>query len=330
MHVLPDAGELVGAEPLVPEGPVAGLALEWRIAEPPVAVVIAHPRNRLNADVMAIGAPAILLRRDGEAPAHGVALHVQDHRQHPFGGVQHRRPEAPFPQRAAAARRGVEVARVAPTDGLQRARQAVCHLGRADQVHVVRHQRKGVDGEIVLARRHAQGIEVESVVLIGAEHRLPIVAALQHVNRGIDGTEARQAGHDNKTGRQSDIVTRSPQICPQFSSRKRLRKTCRCSATKTCGSLRIFAPGQIRSCLRGIPAVILIRRKCGTAHPRKTGAHHINETTLRERSWQLSVQPSLPPQPASSQRPFARSRMPRAATCPWSAATGWSACARST
>ncbi len=176
--------------------PVVRLALERRIAQLPVRGVVAHKRAGLDAGVMVVTAPAIGLGGGHLPLAQRVTLDIEHRRQHPPGGIEHRGTEAPFPQRAGAAGHPVEVARIAPPHRLHGQAQRVCLLGCGHQVHVVRPQHVGVDGKVMLARGHAQAVEVVQVVVRPQEYGLAVVAALQHQGGKTGGGKAGKACHD--------------------------------------------------------------------------------------------------------------------------------------
>jgi hypothetical protein len=80
---------------------------------------------------------------------------------------------------------------------LRRRRLSAC-WGRRQQVHMVGHQRVGVDGATPALRSLRQPAKIGPVVALGEKDGLAVMAALDDVRRDACVKEAGLAGHERR------------------------------------------------------------------------------------------------------------------------------------
>ena len=85
--------------------------------------------------------------------------------------------------------------------------------GRHQQMHMVGHQHVGVDGHLVSLRRHGQIRQIVTIVGIGEETRLPVIAALDDMLGNAGEIESRLTCHEGKARSRSPY----PCSCPAAS-----------------------------------------------------------------------------------------------------------------
>lgn len=134
--------------------------------------------------------PAIIARPRHHAGAHRIELDVTLAGQQVVLGLHRRRAEAALPQRTAAPVCAVDILRMLLPDLLHQRGAALLVLWRQQQMHMVGHQAESMDRAAGALGRHMQYIEIAAIILVGEEDRLPVVAALDHMQRDIGQCEA--------------------------------------------------------------------------------------------------------------------------------------------
>jgi hypothetical protein len=144
-----------------------------------------------------IAGPAILARMTYHSGAHGVQLDVAMTDHQICIAVDRRCAISPFPQGSGAAPRIVHVAHIATAERLHRARKAFGALRRQQQVDVVGHQHVGMDVAAVFPHGGQQPSQENFAILVRMENRLPVVAALDHMQRLFRHKVAAKPSHES-------------------------------------------------------------------------------------------------------------------------------------
>ena len=102
---------------------------------------------------------------------------------------------AALPQRARAVVGDVDIADIAPPEGLHGTGDRAGALWHEQQVHMVGHQRVGMDHAALAPCHVAQFAAIAEVVGVGEETGLAVVAALDDVLRNTGKIDAQWTGH---------------------------------------------------------------------------------------------------------------------------------------
>jgi hypothetical protein len=129
---------------------VGVLAFERRVAERPEERMVGNQAVQCKPDMMTEAGPLVVLRGRDQLRAHG--RHFDDARgeQKVTFALDDRGTIAPFPKRAASRVTAIEVRDVTTSDCLHRFGQAGLVAWRDKQMHRLRHQRIGMDGEVMI------------------------------------------------------------------------------------------------------------------------------------------------------------------------------------
>ena len=145
--------------------------------------------------VHAVAGPAIFSRMFNHASAYGVEFDIAIATQHVVFFIGETGPEAAFPERAASSIAAIDVLHVALSQALHQITDAIGLLTGEQQVHVIAHQYISVHATTFAASVFLQPFEEESIVVVGEETELPIVASLDEMNRNVRQHDAWTSGH---------------------------------------------------------------------------------------------------------------------------------------
>ncbi len=109
--------------------------------------------------------------------------------------VQRTRVKPSGPEVSGAAVEAIDVDAVPGVGGADGPGQAVGGLGRQHEVNVIGHQTVAVNGHVEAVALLAEGVEVETAIIVDEEDGLLIVAAMGDVMRRAGHDDAGDAGH---------------------------------------------------------------------------------------------------------------------------------------
>ena len=158
-------------------------AFGGRSSQCKIAVVFGYERIEVPFGVMAVTRPPVVDRIARQPRPDRIELDVSLADEEVSLAIDGRRPEATFPESAAALAAVIDCAHVSAADPLHHARHGVCLVRGHQQMNVIGHQYVRVHRAAVLGGCSAQAIEVEPMVVVREEARCTVVPALDDMQR---------------------------------------------------------------------------------------------------------------------------------------------------